>query len=194
MRKMYFLFAGWLALFSCNSKTVDLSRSQADTSKAFFPVTDYLLGQINELSNTPVTPLKITSYKGNTDSLWMKPEETKAFVQQFLTPVIDSAKLHRVFKERSFLDQTINAFTFTYDPVVALADTFSLRRWDVYVDADLNTVKRIYIEKSFDSQHTTYQQKLTWRTGQYCKIITINEKDTSLKNVKEEQLIWNFNE
>ncbi len=194
MRKMCFLFMGLLTLFSCKPKSPDLIHSQVDTSTAFFPVTDYLLGQINELSNTPVTPLKVTSIKGKTDSVWMKPEETRAFVQQFLTPVIDSLKLQGVFKESSFLDQTINAFTFTYYPVVVLADTFSLRRWDVYVDADLNTVKRIYIEKYLDSQHTTYQQKLTWRTGLYCKIITINEKDTSLQNVKEEQLIWNFNE
>lgn len=194
MRKMFFGFVILSVLFSCNTKQTANLGSSADTSKSFFPVTDYILGQIHELNNTPVTPLKITTYKGKTDSVWMKPEQITEFVQNFITPVIDSVKLHDLFKEKSFLDQTINAFTLTYDPVKQVADTFILRRWDVYIDAGANTVKRIYIEKNLSKKNVGYLQKLTWRTGQYCKIITMNESDTSLQNIKEEQLIWNFNE
>jgi hypothetical protein len=194
MQKTIFLLLILPAFFSCNNKQSVAENVSGSTAKSFFPVTDYILGQIHELNNTPVTPLKITTYKGNLDSVWMKPDQTKVFVQNFITPIIDSVKLHRLFKEKSFLDQSINSFTLTYDPVEKLADTFILRRWDVYIDADDNTVKRIYIEKKLLQNDTTYLQKLTWRSGNYCKIITVNEKDTSLQNLREEQLIWNFDE
>ncbi len=194
MRKTIFRLIVLSLLISCNTKRSINQPAAADTSKSFFPVTDYLLGQIQELNNTPVTPLKITTYKGKTDSVWMKPGETNAFVKNFTMPVIDSLRLHGLFKEKSFLDQTINAFTLTYDPVKALADTVILKRWDVYIDAGTHNVNRIYIEKKLPDKEADYSQKLTWKTGQYCKIITMNDNDTSLQNVKEEQLIWNFNE
>jgi hypothetical protein len=194
MRKTIFLLLILPAFFSCDNKQSVAQNVSGDTAKSFFPVTDYILGQIHELNNTPVTPLKITTYKGKLDSVWMKPEQTKVFVQNFITPIIDSVKLHGLFKEKSFLDQSINSFTLTYDPVEQLADTFILRRWDVYIDADDNTVKRIYIEKNLPQDDAPYLQKLTWRSGYYCKIITVNENDTSLQNIREEQLIWNFDE
>lgn len=194
MCKMFFLLSGWIFFVACQQKTRVNTIDNSDSSSAFFPVTDYLLAQVSDLNNTPVTPLKIITYNGKTDSAWMKPEDTKAFVQNFLTPVIDSALLVSLFEERSFLDQTINTFTFTYDPIKPLHDTSVLRRWDVYIDADMNTVKRIYIEKKLHAKNSSQLQKLTWRTGMYCKIITLNESDTSLQHVKEEQLIWNFNE
>lgn len=194
MRKTIFLLLILASFFSCDNKKNVNQNVSADTAKSFFPVTDYILGQIHELNNTPVTPLKIRSYKGKIDSFWMKPEQTKVFVQNFITPVIDSIKLHTLFKEKSFLDQSINAFTLTYDPVEPLADTFALRRWDVYIDADANKVKRIYIEKKLSEKADSYLQKLTWRSGHYCKIITVNQKDTALQNIREEQLIWNFDE
>jgi len=194
MRNTIFLLFIILLLSSCDNKQSVNQNVPTDTTKSFFPVTDYLLGQIHELNNTPVTPLKITTYKDKVDSVWMKPEEIKLFVQNFITPVIDSVKLNALFKEKSFLDQSINAFTLTYDPIAKLADTAVLRRWDVYIDAEANTVKRIYLEKKLSQKDGSYLQKLTWKAGHYCKIITVNEKDTSLKNIREEQLTWNFDE
>ncbi|MEO7801056.1 MAG: hypothetical protein ABIR81_03610 [Ginsengibacter sp.] len=194
MQKTIFLLLALSVIFSCSDKESASKSVFVDTSRSFFPVTEYILGQIHELYSTPVTPLKITTYKGNTDSIWMKPEQTKTFVQNFITPVIDSAKLHNMFKEKSFLDQSINAFTLTYDPIKKLADTFALRGWNIYIDADANKVKRIYIEKNFTQEDASYSQKLTWRSDHYCKIITVNKNDTSSQDIKEEQLIWNFDE
>ena len=105
--------------------------------------------------------------------------------QPFLTPEIDSAHLSKLFTGASFLDQTLNAFTFSYDPVNPLPDSMQLRRWDVYVDPEKNTIKRIYIVKQ--SGGSTIQ--LTW-TRDWCQISTILQDD--VKMVKVEKMIWGF--
>lgn len=154
----------------------------ADTTKpVFFPVTDFIKGKLHELDSLESAPLKIVTQNGKVDSFWLKRDSIRPFAQTFLSPEIDSLHLSKLFHETSFLDQTINAFTFSYDPVKPLPDTMELRRWDVYVDPEKNTVKRIYIVKKSGGG----QLQLTWTTD-WCKITTISGD----KVLKEEKMIW----
>lgn len=180
---------------SCKQKKVTLPQQQiSQHNNSFFPVTQYILGQLNELDSLPVTPLKITTINGKADSVWMKRADIRSFAEPFLTPIIDSITWHKYFFEKSFLDQTINAFTFSYDPINKLPDSIELKRWDVYVDPDNNMVKRIFIVKQLNDTKIPQAIQLTWKSGYYCKITTISEKPGVQPKVKEEQLIWNFKE
>ncbi len=157
--------------------------SKDSTVKIFFPVTDYLRGQLHDLDSSSNAPVKITTQNGKTDSVWFKRDAIRPFAQPFLSPEIDSAHLANYFTQASFLDQTINAFTFSYDPAGKLPDTIMVKRWDIYIDPETNTVKRIFIiKRSADGD-----LQLTW-TPDWCKITTI--KDDKLQ--KEEKMIWNF--
>ena len=194
LRFFFILFVTGIIIPGCNQKKVPSGPQQANQNKNnFFPVTQYLLGQLKELDSLPVTPLKITSINGKTDSMWLKRKEIRSFAQPFLTPVIDSAGWNKYFTEKSFLDQTINAFTFSYDPIKQLPDSIELKRWDIYVDPATNMVKRLYIVKQLNTMPPQTVQ-LTWKQGHYCKITTITEKPGLSPQIKEEQLIWNFNE
>ena len=181
-------------IISCKQKVILPQQQISQPNNSFFPVTQYILGQLNELDSLPVTPLKITSINGKVDSVWMKREDIRSFAQQFLTPIIDSITWHKYFSEKSFLDQTINAFTFSYDPINNLPDSIELKRWDVYVDPDNNKVKRIFIVKQLNNTKISQTIQLTWKSGYYCKITTISEKPSMQPKIKVEQLIWNFNE
>src|SRR5664279_2653360 len=88
--------------------------------QSFFPVTDFLLGQLHSTEELPVTPLKITINGNKTDSEWHKKEDIRQFASPFLHPVIDSLSMRNFFTEKSFMDQTINAVTFSYDPKIKL--------------------------------------------------------------------------
>ncbi|MEO6219188.1 MAG: hypothetical protein ABIO81_02085 [Ginsengibacter sp.] len=178
----------------CGQKKVTLQEQKLTENKTnFFPVTQYLLGQLKELDTLPITPLKITSIDNKADSVWVKRNEIRSFAQPFLNPVIDSISWSKYFAEKSFLDQTINSFTFSYDPIKQLPDSIELKRWDIYVDPQTGKVKRVYIVKQLN---TTPQQtmQLTWKPGYYCRITTINEEPGGSPQIKEEQLIWNFND
>jgi hypothetical protein len=178
---------------SCDQKKVTSEARKKSEPGSFFPVTEYLKGQIKELDDLPVTPLKIVIINGKRDSVWLKRNEVSAFVQPFLNPIIDSVHWSTYFTEKSFLDQTINAFTFTYDPVKPLPDSIELKHWDVYVDPASNKVKRIYIVKQLNTTPPQTKQ-LIWEQAGYCKITTIIEQENVAPRIKEEQLIWNFND
>ena len=115
--------------------------------KANFSGNDFLLGQLTEIDSLPVTPLKIVIDNDKRDSVWLKKKDIRPFAQPFLNPVIDSISMQNFFKESSFMDQTINAITLSYDPIKKLPDSMKLNHWDVYIDPQKNKVQRIYIVK-----------------------------------------------
>lgn len=184
--------------FSCKNRqnaaareTVQQEISNSNISKEpFFPVTNYLKGQISEIQKGGVNPLKYVTINNITDSSWVKMEDLGREVAPFLEPVIDSSNIAHLFSERKFLDQTINAYTFTYDPLGQLPDTFQLQHWDVYVDPVANEVKRIYIiKKTRDSKIV----QLTWQSDKWCRIVTIATDKNDKAAVEKEVLIkWDF--
>jgi len=186
-----------LLLCSCEEKelkTQQTKKVDSTQNHSFFPVTEYILGQMSDIETLPVTPLKIISYKGKKDSIWMKKENIRAFAEPFLHPVIDSANFKKLFIEKSFLDQSINAFTFSYDPFDILPDTLPLRRWDVYIDAEKNTIKRIYIVKEINKNRVLQTLQLTWKSNHWCKITTITETPGGPPEIKEELMKWDLRE
>jgi hypothetical protein len=176
------------------SETAQPAKKDSAENQTFFPVTEYIRGQLSEIDSLPVTPLKIISYNGKQDSIWMKKEDIRPFAQPFLSPEIDTTNFKELFRERSFLDQTIDAFTFSYDPVDKLPDTLQLRRWDVYIDPKKNTIKRIYILKEINSNGTVQTIQLTWKSDQWCKISTIKEQPGKAPEIREETMKWDFRE
>src|ERR1700740_132969 len=89
-----------------------LQDSTTNVKPTFFPVTAFLKGQMVLLDSAMVTPLKITTVKGKTDSEWIKMPQLKIELQTFLTPEINDSNMTRFFKETKFNDLTVNAITF----------------------------------------------------------------------------------
>ena len=172
------------ALFS-NKNTEDLS---------IFPVTSFLKGQLLEIDSMEITPLKITVKNGKRDSVWLKREDIRPAAAPFLTPVIDSATMSSLFSEKSFLDQTINAYTFTHDPKVKLPDSIDLRHWDVYMSPQTNEVTRIYLVKEKTDKNVEITTQLTWFSNHWFSIRTIAQAPGKKPEIKEEKMIWNFDD
>jgi len=135
-----------LVFFSCNNKSIraDEQTETAVEKPSFFPVTSYIKGQLYEIKEKAVNPLKYTIVKEHTDSVWLKAEDIEEAVKEFLHPEIDSANMVSLFTEKKFLDQSVDAYTFTYDPSAILPDSMLLSRWDVYVDRVTGNVRTGY--------------------------------------------------
>lgn len=183
-----------LLILSCNENNRDIPKVNTvipeNDPSSFFPVTDFLRGQVAEIKKKGINPLKITRINNKPDSIWLKVEELDNEFGIFLTPEIDSTNLAGMFAERKFLDQTIDAFTFTYDPIKILPDSFIIQRWDVYIDPKSNTVKRIYMIKKSPDHKTT---QLTWQTNKNCRIVSIaNDQEGNDYVEKEVTIKWDF--
>lgn len=187
-------------LCSCHnkekSKAHNLNQIQnidsVQEAQFFFPVTEFLLGQLKEIDSLPVTPLKIINANDKRDSIWLKRNDIRTFAKPFLSPIIDSNTMQNFFEEKSFLDQTINAVTLSYDPVKRLPDSVKLNHWDVYIDPQKNTVQRIYMVKEEVINETTITTQLTWQVNKWCSIRTIEQQPKMAPQVKEEIMKWDL--
>jgi hypothetical protein len=155
-----------------------------------FPVTEFLKGQLRVIDSMAVTPLKVVSINGKTDSVWLKIGDIRKNAAPFLLPVIDSANMYALFSEKSFFDQTINAFTFSYDAKKKLPDSIKLTHWDVYMNPQSNSIDRIYMVK--ENADTTTQ--LTWLVNKWYSIRTIIQSADGQSQVKQEKMIWDFDD
>jgi len=198
--KCYPVIILFLLLAACHAKkdtvnpppqSVAPVADAADTAGNFFPVTEYLKGQIAEIKTNGITPVDRVTIKGHTDSSWLNSDAKmqQAFAD-FLSPVIDTANLKKVFSEKKFKDETLNAFTFTYDPANAGADSFPFRHWDVYVSPDNNKVKRIYLVKQAPGGRML---QMTWQSGKWCKIVTLKTTGDNTEIEKEENISLAYN-
>jgi len=184
-----------LVFAACNNSStkqavIDSEKKDSVEKQSFFPVTNYIKGQLYEIKNKSINPLKYTTVNNHTDSAWLKIEALETAVKEFLYPEIDSVNLISLFTETKFADQTLDAYTFTYDATVLLPDTMTLKHWDVYIDPATNNVKRIYLVKTIEKNKTL---QLTWQSNEWCKITTIiTDKNGVSSVVKEEKITWDF--
>ncbi|MFT3908828.1 MAG: hypothetical protein QM737_05340 [Ferruginibacter sp.] len=192
MKIFNIILYGLLMFFiSCKSKEtsnnqqkkVADSSSQKTEAPSFFPLTNYIKGQIYEIRNGGINPFKIVTTPGHKDSGWLKMESLDTEVADFLSPEIDSTNLISRFTETKFIDQTLDALTLSYDPIKTLPDTDSLRMWNVYIDPNSGRVKNIYILKKLPGNKT---QQLTWLAGKSCNIKTIVEDASGKPSIEKE--------
>ncbi len=193
MQKLFAVVVPFFIIFftACSGKKSNTASTNIPVqTENIFPVTDFLKGQLRIIDSSGVTPLKIISVNGKTDSVWLKREDIRRNATPFLTPVIDSANMYSLFSEKSFLDQTINAFTFSYDPKKKLPDSIKITHWDVYMNPQTNAIDRIYIVK--ENADTTSQ--LTWLVNKWYSIRMIVQLANAQPQIKEEKMIWNFDD
>ncbi|MGH2564214.1 MAG: hypothetical protein ACRDE8_17545 [Ginsengibacter sp.] len=186
-------------LWACHSNEtkqgqVINNKDSTEESQPIFPVTEFLLGQLQEIDNLPITPLKIIIDNDKKDSIWQKKKDIRPFATPFLNPVIDSTSMHNFFAEKSFMDQTINAVTLSYDPIKKLPDSMKLNHWDVYIDPQKNTVQRVYMVKEEIVNETTITTQLTWKVNKSCSIRIIKQQPKMAPDVKEEIMKWDFDD
>lgn len=195
MKFFQVILVAFVCCISCNENNADNTASNSgepveQEKQSFFPVTDFIKGQLQDIRKDGINPLKFTTANGKTDSAWLKIEDFEKEIGPFLSPVIDSTNLTSLFTEKRFLDQTINAFTFTYDPVKQIPDSFAFQRWDVYVDPQKNTVSRIFLIKKLAADK---KQLLTWVPGVNCKIVTVYDDGKGKSGIEKDVTIkWDF--
>lgn len=200
MKSIFFAIITTFCLFSCTEKKggLETDSQTEDTTEAkpkFFPVTEFLAGQIALFDSMPVTPLHLTTINGKTDSEWIKREQLKTFLNPFVTHEINDSNLIKYFTESKFNDQTIDAATLSYLPKSTKPDSLSLSMWNVYINPKKGRVIKIYIQKNIKENNQNITQQLTWQVGKYAEITSIiNTPDGKSSVLKREKFIWNFDQ
>lgn len=179
---------------SCNtggtSAAIQNPNDTIQEKTLFFPVTAYIKGQIHDIIEKGLTPIRYITANNQTDSTMLKFDQLSTQVADFLHPEIDSASLVPFYKESKFLDQTLDVYTFSYEARSNIPDSLTLKNWDVYIDPSTNRVKRVYMVKNISADK---QLQLTWQSNKWCKITTIiTRPDGNSRIEKEEKILWEY--
>jgi len=199
--KLAFLILFIISIVGCHPNApapvtttlIDTTQQKAEEKKidSFFPVTSFLKGQMALTDSLPITPLHFFTVNGKTDSAWVKQHELRTFLQPFFSPEITATNFTSLFKETSFNDLSVNAITFTYDPIKQLPDSLNLQHWDVYINPQTGKVFKVYLLKNIKEKNTSYIQQLTWQVDQFAKIVNIYT-DGKTETIKEDKFVWKF--
>ncbi len=183
-----------LLLCACGSEKKQVTSAPVDPAvqkqeENYFPVTTYIRGQINDIKLNAVNPLQIITTNNRIDSSWVKIESLDTVFREFLFPLIDTANLKPLFSEEKFLDNSINAYTWTYQPIKTLPDSMQLQSWSVYVNPSTNRVEKIFMVKSL---HDKKQLQLYWLADSAGKIVQIKDSSGMAVLEKETVIKWDF--
>jgi hypothetical protein len=177
-----------IMLWSCGEKNrsadakSDSTKTTADTTteaeSPYFPVYDFLSGEIAYVDSTPVGIMKYTTIGRVKDSGYVHLDEFHKLVSEFQLPEINDSSLKKKFQETSFVDKSNGSATFFYKPNEI---STSIKRIDVVTAKGeiYDEVKSLYIEREVRNPDSPVLKKLIWKPKRNFQIITV---DPSGKN------------
>jgi hypothetical protein len=160
--------------------------------KDFFPVADYLRGEIRYVDSTPLALLKTTIHDGRTDSSFIQPAEFHRITGEFLLPDLEKEPFAKKFSENSFMDRTTGYLNFTYS---AQDKDLPLQRVDVVaIPATTATgamqIRSIFLQTSASSGDTLIIKKLLWTAKKNLLIITSLQPREKPAIVRQLKVVW----
>jgi len=188
MRNYTFIIFFVCLIASCSqNKTEKSTTGETEINASFFPVGNYLLGDVESIKQNGISPKYVHVKNGISDSSFLQLQNIQTNLSDFLNPLIDSIGMNSWVKESKFYDQSIASFTLSYDVQKEYFEKTAWRKWDVYVDPESQKVDRIFLVKNV-SDSTIAQ--LTWIPKSYAKIVIINNQNSSV--VEEKTFFWNY--
>jgi hypothetical protein len=193
MKYFILILIGTVSLSSCKDQKPATATPEQTEKKRYFPVVDFLKGQIHYVDSLPSAILKIVTENNKPDSSFIKREEFDRLAQDFILPDLQQNIFEKNFKESSFIDQTTESATFNY----TLTDSkLSLQRVDVLATPDelYSKVKSIFLQQTINKNDTIIVKKLYWQTNKHFQIATIIRAPNQPKKIKQVQVTWDAGE
>ncbi len=193
----YLILAGALLLSAAACHMKDPSASSptgkegADTvKKTFFPVADYLNGEIGYVDSTPLAITKYNTEEKKTDSSFISPHVFHELAQEFLPPELDSTVFNKEYKETSFMDETTKLLSFTYSTG---NKSLALQRVDVLAsqsDNGTDKIRSIYLEKREVKNDTLVIKKMYWQSKKQFQVVTMTSAHGQETRVRQLKVVW----
>jgi hypothetical protein len=196
--KYSFIYIGALLglLTACRqpgpSATTTAPVSGDSTQKNFFPVADYIRGEMRYVDSMPLALLKYTVRDNRTDSGFIHADEFHRIAGEFLLPGLAKENFEKNFSQSSFMDETSGYLTFTYS---TLDKDQPLQRVDVLAlpaaaGTNTNQVKSIFLQTSSISADTVVVKKMLWIAKESLLVITSLQPRNKPAIVSQVKVVW----
>ena len=191
MRKTYYLGCLILTLLICSCKchqADDITKNSSVDTTHFFPVVDFINGDINDVKHVPYFIFKIKTINKKKDSANLTVAEFERYAQKFMQYDITKPPLKAQLKETSFHDNTTKSNTLVYTPVDA--NVGNIRDITVLLDEKTDRVKNIFIQTFKRIKDTTISENLQWKSRKSFRITTIKQAK-NYDNEETDYISWN---
>jgi hypothetical protein len=182
-----------LMITSCkDNEQPSANKSVSDSTKinkAYFPVLDFLKGDIRMVDSFSAGIQKYTIIDGKTDSSYIPLEEFNRIAKEFLPEDLSTETFEKNYKETSFFDQSTQLYTFTYSTDNKDLD---VQRVDVLINntQGFDKVKSVYIEKYIISADTSTVKKMYWKAGRSLLINSETIRASNNPELKQLRVVW----
>jgi hypothetical protein len=173
--------------------TTDSTAAAKDsTQKAFFPVADYIRGEMHYVDSMPLAVLEYRIRDNHTDSSFIHADEFHRIAGEFLLPDLEKENFEKKYSENSFMDETSGYLTFTYSP---RDKELPLQRVDVLAipassAAGAARIKSIYLQTVQPSADTLIVKKMLWIAKKSLLIITSLQPDGKPPLIRQVKVVW----
>ncbi len=195
MKSCYFLLFSLVLAVSC-ADDIDSSGStatlpeDANNPKQFFPVLDYLRGEVKMVDSFATAIRQYVTVNGKTDSGFISPAQFREVMEEYLSADLSKENFEKYYSESSFFDQGTQTSTFTYS---TKNDELEFHRIDVLVQGteSYDKVSSIYLEKFAANDDSSVVKKILLRNGISVMINSEVTKGNAPPVVKQEKFVWN---
>ncbi len=198
MKYILSLIVAGLLLTACNHNAKPASAATEKDSipqQDFFPVAEYIGGQLTLILDTFRFPLtKTITRNGKSNLTSATDQELRQWAESFRKPDINDSSLRIFYKETSIADQSNGSVTLDY---ATTNNSLPVQKIDVYIQADPvqnDKVTGIYIEKYFLLGDTSCSQKLYWKTGKNMQVFTEKKINNKLLPLEQVKITWDGSE
>lgn len=176
-----------LVFVQCKQKKIhDISLS--DSTK-FFPVSNFIQEDINDVLQTPYLIYKTTEYKpGRKDSSILTLEGFKSIATEFLKKNITTQELKPYYRETVFHDLSTKSFTITYSTINHELEVQNIL---ILLNDSTNKLKRIFILCSSTQGDSSIVSQYNWKAGMSFQINRLIKRKDGSSYEELNTVVWN---
>lgn len=176
-------------LLNCKSK----NEKPEVPAASFFPVNDFLKGQIAKLDTSALSFLKIETNNGISDTMAIRNVEVKQLAKDFLElPDISAAAVKNDYQINHLYDEELEAFAFTF----TTKEDHPVKSEHVVLEPTLNKdgkndIRSIFIDFRQTKHDSAVRKNMLWETNKSFQITTITGSTSGEETIKRTRVIWN---
>ncbi len=176
-----------LCAASCNNISPKKD-TKADSAK-FFPLREYLLEQSEKAKESGNIKYKIVDDGEKKDTLSLNEDQFKQLTKQFIECDLAADTKKPFYTENIFFDESTNSYTFNY----TTNNNLPVKSIDVLVNPASQQVKRVFINKVYNSKDSVIIEKLSWKTNSNFSINRIVQYNNQPLSAQKTTVSWGDN-
>lgn len=151
----------------------------------FYPITQYIISELNQLDSIPLAIIKYSTRASTTDTSIISKPEFRKIANSLISADVSLPDRSDQFEETSFLDATLGTLSLTYRPIKNASVT--INQLDVLLNQTNSKVLSVYAE----TREGDSLKKMLWTPNRSFQVTTLTTTHNGTEQVLQERYVWN---